>query len=619
MGTSGSKPDWYPGEPADVFKSDPCLCSQAPQPAGKMGEEADARSPGPFRGSGGGIRALKASPQRDITSLPVVSLTDMQYIANGAFCAVYACKYRGWSVVAKRVRHDLPLSERKAALANLWTEYDCLRNLRHPNVIDVYGMCRVRCRDDYDDWNEKDVCLLVEQLAFGTVGHLFGTIVPTEKNLASAMARSRKMKMVPFRCRLHRALELAQALEYMHGGSGMGSMMHRDIKSVNVGFAQNGSLKLMDFGLSKKTPAGSAVDDTYKMTGEVGSYRYMAPELVKHEPYNSKVDIYSWAILSWEMLAIDKPYSGIGESTFVKVVTSALDEVGGGSRGRCSGSAGGEDRKGSLETIVAGTAHGGRTRREGADVDDIDVDAQEGAPEWTTSAADAAAAAAAAAAIRADVGGGCGDGRRCQLRQALISQRELITDALARETEGLLSSDGPARASSPRAAETTTSTKAAPEPVAEGRRNPDKPRKTGDGSGKGEDTPGGLSSSSSGSSSGSSCSSSAAGSQTAAKTRKVSPTAPAATVAEKAARGAPVVPDVLRESRRNSGLGKLWPSTSSSGRRQDQGDAADAASAAEEEEVGAPPRAVTPGAVWVNGGGIGLPIGKAATATVSSE
>lgn len=60
------------------------------------------------------------------------------------------------------------------------------------------------------------------------------------------------------------------------------------------------------------------------MTGEVGSYRYMAPELVKHEPYNSKVDIYSWAILSWEILAIDRPYKGIDESTFVKV-SAALD------------------------------------------------------------------------------------------------------------------------------------------------------------------------------------------------------------------------------------------------------------------------------------------------------
>lgn len=34
--------------------------------------------------------------------------------------------------------------------------------------------------------------------------------------------------------RLRRAMELAQALEYMHGGSGMGAMMHRDIKSVSA-------------------------------------------------------------------------------------------------------------------------------------------------------------------------------------------------------------------------------------------------------------------------------------------------------------------------------------------------------------------------------------------------
>lgn len=43
-------------------------------------------------------------------------------------------------MVAKRVRADLPLTERREALANLWTEYDCLRPLNHPNVIDVYGM-----------------------------------------------------------------------------------------------------------------------------------------------------------------------------------------------------------------------------------------------------------------------------------------------------------------------------------------------------------------------------------------------------------------------------------------------------------------------------------------------
>jgi serine/threonine protein kinase len=35
-----------------------------------------------------------------------------------------------------------------------------------------------------------------------------------------------------------------------------------------------------------------AVPQVYKLTGETGSYRYMAPEVFRHEPYNLKVDVY---------------------------------------------------------------------------------------------------------------------------------------------------------------------------------------------------------------------------------------------------------------------------------------------------------------------------------------
>eukprot|EP00903_Cladosiphon_okamuranus_P008928 g8546.t1 len=362
--TSSSKsPAWYPGEPSDAVSGhdEYYCCGNAPssQPPvlkeGSDGAQSSIAAEG--KQEAGGVAPTSATtplpspssspmaasipgnssnakrdaidPQaeskkagRDIKALPVVELSGMKFIAQGAFCAVFACKYRGLSVVAKRVREDLPLPARRAALANLWEEFECLRPLSHPNIIEAYGLCRVRCREGYDDWNEKDVCLLLEELALGTVGHLFGTIHTVEKNLASAMARSRKMRMFPFRCRLDRILELALALRYVHGGSGRGVMMHRDIKSVNVGFAQNGRLKLLDFGLSKITPPGTTEDDTYKMTGEVGSYRYMAPELVKHNPYNAKVDIYSWAILSWEILAIDRPYSWATETTFVTRVVN---------------------------------------------------------------------------------------------------------------------------------------------------------------------------------------------------------------------------------------------------------------------------------------------------------
>lgn len=56
---------------------------------------------------------------------------------------------------------------------------------------------------------------------------------------------------------------------------------------------ETGVMKLADFGLSKSLPmnkhAGFDLEDKFKLTGETGSYRYMAPEVFRHEPYNYKV------------------------------------------------------------------------------------------------------------------------------------------------------------------------------------------------------------------------------------------------------------------------------------------------------------------------------------------
>ena len=51
-------------------------------------------------------------------------------------------------------------------------------------------------------------------------------------------------------------------------------------------------MKLADFGLSKTLPinkhASFDLESKFKLTGETGSYRYMAPEVFRHEPYNYK-------------------------------------------------------------------------------------------------------------------------------------------------------------------------------------------------------------------------------------------------------------------------------------------------------------------------------------------
>lgn len=47
--------------------------------------------------------------------------------------------------MAKRVREDLPLAARREALNCLWEEFECLRPLSHPNIIEAYGMWWVFC------------------------------------------------------------------------------------------------------------------------------------------------------------------------------------------------------------------------------------------------------------------------------------------------------------------------------------------------------------------------------------------------------------------------------------------------------------------------------------------
>ncbi|KAL7528103.1 hypothetical protein ACHAXR_002270, partial [Thalassiosira sp. AJA248-18] len=69
-----------------------------------------------------------------------------------------------------------------------------------------------------------------------------------------------------------------------------------------------GDAKIFDFGLARFCPEdGDPNIDVYKMSG-AGSPRYMAPECLSHGAYNLKVDVYSFALVLWEMLSGFTPY-----------------------------------------------------------------------------------------------------------------------------------------------------------------------------------------------------------------------------------------------------------------------------------------------------------------------
>lgn len=56
------------------------------------------------------------------------------------------------------------------------------------------------------------------------------------------------------------------------------------------------------------------------LTGRTGSLRYMAPEVAASRPYNEKAEVYSWAIIFWEMAVGEKPYMCYNADAFQEMV-----------------------------------------------------------------------------------------------------------------------------------------------------------------------------------------------------------------------------------------------------------------------------------------------------------
>ncbi|KAK4403046.1 Integrin-linked protein kinase [Sesamum angolense] len=104
------------------------------------------------------------------------------------------------------------------------------------------------------------------------------------------------------------ALDIARGMAYLHNEPNV--IIHRDLKPRNILLVDSSAyhIKVGDFGLSKLIREQHS-NDVYKMTGEAGSYRYMAPEVFKHQKYDKKVDVFSFAMILYEMLEGEPPLS----------------------------------------------------------------------------------------------------------------------------------------------------------------------------------------------------------------------------------------------------------------------------------------------------------------------
>ena len=121
-------------------------------------------------------------------------------------------------------------------------------------------------------------------------------------------------KSLPLEKLIAFALDIARGMEYIHSQG----VIHRDLKPENILFDQDFCVKIVDFGI--------ACEEAYfdALAEDPGTFRWMAPEMIKHKPYGHKVDVYSFGLVLWEMATGRIPYE---EMTPIKAAFAVVNKV----------------------------------------------------------------------------------------------------------------------------------------------------------------------------------------------------------------------------------------------------------------------------------------------------
>jgi len=99
------------------------------------------------------------------------------------------------------------------------------------------------------------------------------------------------------------------ALELAHSQG----VVHRDLKLSNVFLCDDGSIKLMDFGLAKTSQPNEDITDS---GATVGTYHYMAPEQILGGDIDARTDLYSFGVMLYRMCSGELPFVSTGGGEF---------------------------------------------------------------------------------------------------------------------------------------------------------------------------------------------------------------------------------------------------------------------------------------------------------------
>jgi mitogen-activated protein kinase kinase kinase len=156
-------------------------------------------------------------------------------------------------------------------------EIDTMQHLEHPNIVQYLGCERA----------ELSMSIYLEYIPGGSIGSCLRKHGKFEESVVKSLNR-----------------QVLCGLAYLHDQG----ILHRDLKADNILLDLDGTCKISDFGISKKTDNIYGNDVTNSMQGSVF---WMAPEVVQSQGqgYSAKVDIWSLGCVVLEMFAGRRPWS----------------------------------------------------------------------------------------------------------------------------------------------------------------------------------------------------------------------------------------------------------------------------------------------------------------------
>ncbi|GJN18827.1 hypothetical protein PR202_gb06030 [Eleusine coracana subsp. coracana] len=192
-------------------------------------------------------------------------------VASGSNGDLYRGSYCNQDVAIKIVRPERISADMYRDFAQ---EVYIMRKVRHRNVVQFIGACT----------RQPNLYIVTDFMSGGSVYDYLH-----KRNCSFKLPEILRV-----------ATDISKGMNYLH----QNNIIHRDLKTANLLMDENKAsvVKVADFGVAR------VKDQSGVMTAETGTYRWMAPEVIEHKPYDHKADVFSFGVVLWELLTGKIPY-----------------------------------------------------------------------------------------------------------------------------------------------------------------------------------------------------------------------------------------------------------------------------------------------------------------------